>query len=422
MDVAAGLVRLFAPAKRCRVGGSGELLVACSDSEDDLEVCGEVAGPPRGAEARGRQRQAAADAQLALSARAPEERSPEEESEQPAAEEAPADPGEVPVSPRADLASEDVPATLEVVQEHERSSIDARGPADSSLDGAGCAELDSGPDGERPGQPPSDTELEEEEEEADPADGRQQGGGGGSQAVPAAVGLFEEFKFDGPMGRSPGPRTPYSQARGRPRGSRPTAGGLTPPPGPAKRGPRCAKRSSAAARGRGAEKAEEDFASAPAELRCQVLQKWRDVAGLAATPEQLRLQLLVAAILHPKTSEGIVRGSMAKLLAWAEAHQDPSLPRGLSAKLLAGAEPQVLEELWEGLHWHKVKAARVVAAAAALEADWGGSVPLQREQLLKLPGIGPKLANILAFVCDGLAPARTGGSQPAEVEEVEEVG
>jgi endonuclease-3 len=125
------------------------------------------------------------------------------------------------------------------------------------------------------------------------------------------------------------------------------------------------------------------------------VQKWRALAGVEgetrANSEDVRLQLLVAAIIHPKTGESVVMSSMARLRSWGG-------KAGLSATALAQASPETLEQILEGVHWHKAKAGRISAAATALVQRFRGRVPTHREELLSVPGIGPTGAGLLAYV------------------------
>lgn len=143
---------------------------------------------------------------------------------------------------------------------------------------------------------------------------------------------------------------------------------------------------------------DEDFAALSEADRDRVLEKWRGLAGPAASVGAWRLQMLVAAIMHPKASEAAVRGGMARLRSWAGAG-------GLCAEALASTDPSTLEGLLEGVHWHRTKAQRIAGAAAVVAQRHGGYVPACREELLALPGVGPRLANVLAWVLDAAAPA-----------------
>jgi len=151
----------------------------------------------------------------------------------------------------------------------------------------------------------------------------------------------------------------------------------------------------------------------PAEDRLRVLEKWQDLAGRAPHPEALRFQLIVAAILHPKASEAAVRRCMLRLHDWASKGTgntpDTQGSSGLTPARLAAAAEEDIERILEGLHWHRTKASRIVSAAKVVEAarQAGQGVPRIRKQLLNLPGVGPKLAQLLEFVCGELAVDET---------------
>merc|ERR1711879_432313 len=71
---------------------------------------------------------------------------------------------------------------------------------------------------------------------------------------------------------------------------------------------------------------------------------------------------------------------------------------GLSAKRLANAASDDIERQIDGIHWHKVKASRIISAARVVAERFDGCVPLDAASLLEVPGIGPKLARVLSFV------------------------
>lgn len=99
---------------------------------------------------------------------------------------------------------------------------------------------------------------------------------------------------------------------------------------------------------------------------------------------------------------------------------------------MAGAEIKDVEELVRSCGFYRNKAADIVTACQMLLTDFGGVVPGTMEELLRLPGVGRKTANLLlgdiykvpgSVVCDthciritnklGLAV----GKDPAKVEQ-----
>jgi len=144
----------------------------------------------------------------------------------------------------------------------------------------------------------------------------------------------------------------------------------------------------------------EDFNTMSETERDQVSRKWWNFVEDGSDGEIAKLQLLVAAILHAKATEASVRNSLQSLRSWADhaTSDDPEAPRGLTVEKLANATVAELVPRLEGLHWHKVKASRIIAAAKELLRRYEGNVPTDKESLMRVPGLGPKLANVLNFV------------------------
>ena len=80
-----------------------------------------------------------------------------------------------------------------------------------------------------------------------------------------------------------------------------------------------------------------------------------------------------------------------------------------SLEALAEADISHVEELVHSCGFYKNKAREIVLACRMLLTDYGGKVPGTMEELLKLPGVGRKTANLLlgdlygapgAVVCD----------------------
>lgn len=62
---------------------------------------------------------------------------------------------------------------------------------------------------------------------------------------------------------------------------------------------------------------------------------------------------------------------------------------------MAGAEISRVEELVHSCGFYKHKARDIVLACQMLLSDYGGKVPGSMEELLRLPGVGRKTANLL---------------------------
>ena len=73
------------------------------------------------------------------------------------------------------------------------------------------------------------------------------------------------------------------------------------------------------------------------------------------------------------------------------------------AKAMAQAEPEDVLEHISSVSYPNAKAAHLVAMARALVAQHGGEVPSDMNQLLDLPGVGRKTANVVQSVAFGKA-------------------
>jgi len=62
---------------------------------------------------------------------------------------------------------------------------------------------------------------------------------------------------------------------------------------------------------------------------------------------------------------------------------------------LASADISELEEIVHSCGFYRVKARDIIAASAMLVGVFGGSVPDTMEELLRLPGVGRKTANLI---------------------------
>jgi endonuclease III len=99
---------------------------------------------------------------------------------------------------------------------------------------------------------------------------------------------------------------------------------------------------------------------------------------------QTPLQLLVATILSAQCTDK--RVNMVTPALFAE------FP---TARALASATPERLEELIKSTGFFRNKAKSLLGMAAALEGAHGGEVPRTMDELVRLPGVGRKTANVI---------------------------
>ncbi|HEU0103562.1 MAG TPA: endonuclease III [Mycobacteriales bacterium] len=95
-------------------------------------------------------------------------------------------------------------------------------------------------------------------------------------------------------------------------------------------------------------------------------------------------QLLVATVLSAQTTDARVNLVTPALFA-----------RFPDATALAGADRTELEELIRPAGFFRAKSASLTALSQRLVSDHGGEVPRRLEQLVTLPGVGRKTANVV---------------------------
>lgn len=95
-------------------------------------------------------------------------------------------------------------------------------------------------------------------------------------------------------------------------------------------------------------------------------------------------QLLIATILSAQTTDRRVNGVTPALFA--------SYP---DAEALASANPEDIETIILSTGFYRAKAKTLVAVGVALQQKFSGIVPSRMEDLVTLPGVGRKTANVV---------------------------
>ncbi len=103
-------------------------------------------------------------------------------------------------------------------------------------------------------------------------------------------------------------------------------------------------------------------------------------------------QLLVAVVLSAQCTDKRVNLVTPKLFA--------DYP---TAEALAYAEPDVIYEYVKSVSYPNNKAKHLVGLARMLVKDFGGQLPGTMEELVKLPGVGRKTANVILAIIFGQA-------------------
>ena len=102
-------------------------------------------------------------------------------------------------------------------------------------------------------------------------------------------------------------------------------------------------------------------------------------------------QMLIATILSAQTTDKSVNAVTPTLFA-----------RYPDAASLAHADPREVEKIIKPTGFFHVKAKTIIAASAALVEPFHGEVPRRIEDLVTLPGVGRKTANVVLGVAFGL--------------------
>ena len=102
-------------------------------------------------------------------------------------------------------------------------------------------------------------------------------------------------------------------------------------------------------------------------------------------------QMLIATVLSAQTTDRSVNAVTPKLFA-----------RYPDAAKLAHADPRAVEAIIKPTGFYHVKAKTIIGASAALVERFHGEVPPRIEDLVTLPGVGRKTANVVLGVAFGL--------------------
>jgi endonuclease-3 len=112
-----------------------------------------------------------------------------------------------------------------------------------------------------------------------------------------------------------------------------------------------------------------------------------DAKELCELDFETPFQLLTATILSAQTTD--VRVNMATPGLFAKFPDAPSL---------AAADPGEVEVLIQSTGFYRNKTKSIIGMARAVVDDFGGELPHRMDDLVKLPGVGRKTANVLLSV------------------------
>lgn len=123
-----------------------------------------------------------------------------------------------------------------------------------------------------------------------------------------------------------------------------------------------------------------------------IVERLRDLyPAVTELAHQDPFQLLIATILSAQTTDRSVN------LVTPELFRRYPTPTDLAA-----ADPSVVEQLIKPTGFFRVKARRIIAASQKIVEQFGGVVPASMEDLVEIPGIGRKTANVILGVGFGV--------------------
>ncbi|XP_026432472.1 endonuclease III homolog 1, chloroplastic-like [Papaver somniferum] len=113
-----------------------------------------------------------------------------------------------------------------------------------------------------------------------------------------------------------------------------------------------------------------------------------DKAGRLPPPKERRFAVLVSSLLSSKTKDAVNHGAVQRLLK-----------NGLlAADTIDNAEESVIKDLIYPVGFYTRKASNLKKVAKICLQNYGGDIPSSLEELLALPGIGPKMAHLVMNV------------------------
>lgn len=124
-----------------------------------------------------------------------------------------------------------------------------------------------------------------------------------------------------------------------------------------------------------------------AHIYALLLERYPDACDFPTTvSRETPFQVLILTILSAQTTDRAVH--MVK---------KPLFSRYPTPAALAKAKTADVEKIIRSLGFYHAKAQNIIAAAQMLVAEFGGMVPARMDDLIKIPGVGRKTANIVLY-------------------------
>uniref|UniRef100_A0A7S2ESG7 HhH-GPD domain-containing protein n=1 Tax=Ditylum brightwellii TaxID=49249 RepID=A0A7S2ESG7_9STRA len=132
------------------------------------------------------------------------------------------------------------------------------------------------------------------------------------------------------------------------------------------------------------------FTSLPIEQQIKIRTKWQNFSNPNHPIEIRRFHLWVAAKLHVRAHETIVTKAMVAIRSFFSSD--------FTVQQIAEAKQEEIAQVISFVNMPNSKAKHLIRGSLDIVKDWGGDVPEKVEDLMKITGIGPKLAEILSVV------------------------
>uniref|UniRef100_A0A0N5C711 Endonuclease III homolog n=1 Tax=Strongyloides papillosus TaxID=174720 RepID=A0A0N5C711_STREA len=120
------------------------------------------------------------------------------------------------------------------------------------------------------------------------------------------------------------------------------------------------------------------------------------LADETADPKTYRFQVVLSLLLSSQTKDEITAGAMGRLKNY-----------GCTVDKMIRTDNNTIEDLLKPVSFYRRKAANIIRIAAILKDQYDDDIPRTFNDLCKLPGIGPKMANLIMLVawkeCVGIA-------------------
>jgi endonuclease-3 len=112
--------------------------------------------------------------------------------------------------------------------------------------------------------------------------------------------------------------------------------------------------------------------------------------GKGSTPKQYRFQCLVSLMLSSQTKDQMTAKAMGELQKF-----------GLTPESIAAAPIPVIDKMIQCVGFHNRKSEYLKKTAAILIEKYGSDIPPTLEEIMELPGVGPKMGHLCMQIAWG---------------------